>query len=87
MRDALARRKTLAHVNERGRDIDHLVEIVAFDHAVRANSARYSASLPVPPYARDRARARFRGAEPVDDQRLAGAQRLLGDARKGRRRS
>ena len=87
--DAIATRllagKPLAHADERRRDIDHLVEIVALDHAVFCEQrAIFGIVAPRRRMRRNRARACFRGAEPVDDQRHAGAQRLVGGALEGR---
>ena len=78
--------RRLPMVDERRRDIDHLVEIVALDHAVAARTARGTRHRRrAPRYATRSARAPgFGRAELVDDQRLAGAQRLLGDALEGR---
>ena len=57
-RDAVAGRQALAHGDERRRDIDHLVEIVALDHAVCAEQRAVFGIVAARRRVRARSRAR-----------------------------
>ena len=79
---ALAGRQLVAAGEKAGGEIDHLVEIVAFDDAVMLEDraiggVRTGERRGV---RGDRAPSRLGLADLGDDQRLAGAQRLVGDA-------
>ena len=85
-RDAVAGRQPPAHVDERRRDIDHLVEVVALDHAVAFEQrAVFGVVAAAPPCARAIARAPASEAPSrLTISGIAGAQRLSGRALEGR---